>query len=170
MGVIVLRFILVAVPLLWILTSGKCCRCCIVWHIPANWLYFLIHRNNYLFWSDINNDRIWRSGLDGSNPRVLLSSGIPCVCMFVYGHVILVLLLITFELTCSWACLGLGEPEALLDRLLWWWLGSVRSCCWCQESALFRLQWTSCSDCWSDERVCARWCNYVIGLCHMNRV
>lgn len=42
----------------------------------------LIHsRNNYLFWSDVNSDRIWRAGLDGSNPRTLVTSGVPCVGM-----------------------------------------------------------------------------------------
>ena len=44
------------------------------------------YRNNYLFWSDISNRRIWRAELDGSNPEILISNDIQCVGRYLQLH------------------------------------------------------------------------------------
>ena len=38
-------------------------------------------RKNYLFWSDITTDIVWRSELNGSNPVRLITSGTSCIGM-----------------------------------------------------------------------------------------
>ena len=138
-------------------------RCVSCLRIIMPFVYYLqlwySHRNNYLFWSDVNADRIWRAGLDGSNPMILVNTGVPCVgkhsdmllnsAMFTWLIVKWLALLLY-----RWASMGLGEPKALLDRLLWWWHWGVWSCNQSAKGAVWRgPHWTQGHCRWSYNRV-----------------
>ena len=45
---------------------------------------YILYRNNYLFWSDTSNQRIWRAELDGTNPEMLIRNDIQCVGMYLH--------------------------------------------------------------------------------------
>ena len=65
---------LVAVPVLYLMISGSLLSLLLCW-FHSLWSYC---RRNYLFWMDINSDRLFRSWLNGSQVTTLISSGIQC--------------------------------------------------------------------------------------------
>ena len=76
----------------------------------------MIFRNEYIFWTDVNSDRIYRAQINGSNPMIIVNTGLSCTGTYLCALYSTTQLDIVVMYADRWSGLGLGKRETVLDR------------------------------------------------------
>jgi hypothetical protein len=68
-------FILVVTQGHWLLISSEYPT---KYNLDILFCNIVAFRNEYIFWTDVNSDRIYRAQINGSNPMIIVNTGLSC--------------------------------------------------------------------------------------------
>lgn len=69
-------FILVATQGHWLLTLSEYPT--IIFNSYIDTYVCMVFRNEHMFWTDVNSDRIYRAQINGSNSMIIVNTGLSC--------------------------------------------------------------------------------------------